>query len=319
MKIKQLEVGHPVDPPAASASVSAPAPAPASALARSETQGRSSFTAEAHAPAPAPVPYVDSRSLRPVADPAQLDVDAGPALKMIEQIRSETGLSEPLKGKRFAVVLESEFIPTEQKAYAVMIRELGGEVEFSSHLWGQPKLTFFSDVQGDWDKPQVKHHLEVSKDIVKDVLPNLSKYAGVIFSANDTMKRLNYTPEVGSAKSNDELTKAFRERPLGKLVDAVMRAPGLLKAFNCHALWALAHHPEHARGLTMAFNGVMAGEAMLLGVRLAPNPEGQDVHLHTHADGNVLSNAAGVNGGTEALIRRLVQTALKNDAQGAAP
>ena len=54
--------------------------------------------------------------------------------------------AEPLKGKKVAILVENEYVPAEIAAYRSRFGELGAEVHFMSRLWGQPKLTFVSDV-----------------------------------------------------------------------------------------------------------------------------------------------------------------------------
>ena len=51
-----------------------------------------------------------------------------------------------LKGKKIAVLMETEFIPEEIERYQKRFTELGAEVHFLSRLWGQGQMTFVSDV-----------------------------------------------------------------------------------------------------------------------------------------------------------------------------
>lgn len=256
--------------------------------------------------------YDTIRRFLPVEDAAQLAVDDSAARAMVSSIRMETGMRRPLDGKRFVVITEATFIPEEAKAYAVMIRELGGKVEFASRLWNNPALTFDSGAEEGKDI----HRLVVSKDIDQDILPHLGDYDGVIFSANYTMKRLNFTERAPEAQDSRQMFHVYQTTPLARLVDAVMKDPRLVKAFNCHAIWALMTHPEFAQDLRMAYNPVLEGEAHGLGIQWVPVPKGTDLHQHTFADrtedrGTVVSSAAGVLGGTEAMVRTMVNAMLE--------
>jgi len=51
----------------------------------------------------------------------------------------------PLRGKKIAVLVESEYIPVEIAAYREQFSALGAQVELMSNLWGLPKQTFYSD------------------------------------------------------------------------------------------------------------------------------------------------------------------------------
>ncbi|RVE91070.1 hypothetical protein [Sinorhizobium meliloti] len=257
--------------------------------------------------------YVTFRSYAPVSDPIDLNVDDSRAIACVAQIQQDLGCELPLVGKRFVVILESLFVAEEQKAYARVLRSLGGLVDFASKLWGNKEMRITSHVEGNWNQLNAAHTIALTKDIAKDVIPQLARYSAIIFSANYTMKRLSWLAEISTAKDSEELREARQNSDLGLLVDAAMRNERLVKAFNCHAIWALMTQPEHAQGITMAFNGVMAPEADALRIEVAPNPDGQDIHLHTHVDGKVVSSAAGVNGGTEALLRSLVRTILASE------
>ena len=47
-----------------------------------------------------------------------------------------------LKGKKIAVLIESDFYENEIIYYKLRFAEEGCELYFLSRLWGQPKLTF---------------------------------------------------------------------------------------------------------------------------------------------------------------------------------
>ena len=67
-----------------------------------------------------------------------------------------------LMGKKVAVLVESEFVPSEIRAYQDRFAALEMRVDLISRLWGNPKLTFVSDVEKAGETPQT---LDVTIDI----------------------------------------------------------------------------------------------------------------------------------------------------------
>ena len=51
-----------------------------------------------------------------------------------------------LEGKKIAVLVETEFIPEEIKAYQTRFPELGATVHLMSRLWGNESARFVSDI-----------------------------------------------------------------------------------------------------------------------------------------------------------------------------
>jgi len=101
--------------------------------------------------------------------------------------------SAPLGGEKVAVLVESEYIPYEIRAYREQFAALGAEVHFIARLWGQPKQTFVSDVDtplGTLEETQKKlEWMDVDIDLTKT---DPSRYDAVIMCANYTSVRSRY-------------------------------------------------------------------------------------------------------------------------------
>src|SRR5208283_3403362 len=101
--------------------------------------------------------------------------------------------SAPLAGKKVAVLVESEYIPYEIRAYREQFAALGAEVHFIARLWDQPKQTFVSDVDtpsGTLEETQKKlEWMDVDIDLTKT---DPSRYDAVIMCANYTSVRSRY-------------------------------------------------------------------------------------------------------------------------------
>ncbi len=154
--------------------------------------------------------------------------------------------AEPLKGKKVAILVENEYVPAEIAAYRSRFGELGAEVHFMSRLWGQPKLTFVSDVddyKGSLQK--LRDYLETI-DVDMDIQDaNLDDYAAVVMAANYTSVKLRYfeTPP-GQAISADMV----RSAPAVRFFARAMRDPRIVKGALCHGLWILTPNPELLAG-----------------------------------------------------------------------
>ncbi len=98
--------------------------------------------------------------------------------------------SAPLAGKKVAVLVESEYIPHEIRAYREQFAALGAEVHFIARLWGQPKQTFESDVDtpsATLEETQKKlERMDVDIDLTRT---DPSRYDAVIMCANYTSVR----------------------------------------------------------------------------------------------------------------------------------
>lgn len=97
-----------------------------------------------------------------------------------------------LKGKRVAVLVETEYIPSEIKFYCNFFSELGAEVDLMTYLWGKEERIIVSDVtEPDGQVEQLTITMEIA-----DANPN--DYAIVLTAANYVACRLREIPPMGS-------------------------------------------------------------------------------------------------------------------------
>lgn len=166
----------------------------------------------------------------------------------------------PLKGKKIAVLVESEFIPEEIEAYRRDFAALGAEVHFMSYLWGQPKLTFTSAEQAG----SKQMTLEVDIDF-QDINPD--EYAAIIMAANYTSVRLRYfEPPPGQPFSADMVKSA----PAVKFFARAMANRRLVKGALCHGLWILTPNPELLKGRKVICHEVMLADVLNCGAQYIP-------------------------------------------------
>lgn len=159
--------------------------------------------------------------------------------------------------RKIAVLVESEYIPEEIRDYQRVFSAHGYEVQIMSKLWGQPSITFVSDVTEPDKKPET---LTVSIDF-KDV--NLDEYAAVLMAANYVSVRLRYFEN-----STDPRTS-----PAVQFYARAMRDKQIIKGALCHALWILTPVPECLAGRKVICHEVVQADIQNAGGVIVHNPE----------------------------------------------
>ncbi|MFB2877863.1 DJ-1/PfpI family protein [Floridanema aerugineum] len=127
------------------------------------------------------------------------------------------------KGK-IGVLIEEHFDPTEYKRFNEYFPEQGYEVEYISHLWGNPSLTFGSNPEND----KVEFHVVVTTE-VNDIDP--ADYVGIICIGAYAMDRLRYQVNVKKGEKNQAPAVAF--------IRKAMSAGDVKIGTICHSLWLL--------------------------------------------------------------------------------
>lgn len=139
-----------------------------------------------------------------------------------------------MQGKKVAVLVETEFIPSEIDYYKTFFEKLGAQVDFMTYLWGEKERILVSDVTSANEKVQT---LIVDKEIA-DANPN--DYAIVLTGANYVAVRLREIPPMGSLGSPE----TERSPAAVRFMASAMANPFIVKGALCHALWILTPNPE---------------------------------------------------------------------------
>jgi protease I len=167
-----------------------------------------------------------------------------------------------LEGKKIAVLVETEFIPAEIKAYRTRFSELGATVDFMSSLWGNPSTRFVSDVDAVGKQLE---YLDVNIDF-KDV--DIEQYAAIIMAANYVSVRLRYfQPPAGERISPDQV----RNAPAVQLFARAMANPKIIKGFLCHGLWILTPMPELLKERRVICHEVVLADIVNAGAIYVPS------------------------------------------------
>jgi protease I len=146
----------------------------------------------------------------------------------------------PSKGK-IGVLIEDHFDQTEYRKFNEYFPTQGYEVEYISHLWGNPQLEFGSNP----DNGIVEEHVIVKTE-VDDVEP--SDYKGIIAIGAYATDRLRYQANPKKGQKNQAPAVVF----LRKANDN----PDVKLGTICHSLWLFCADSDLLRGkkVTCAHN-----------------------------------------------------------------
>jgi protease I len=145
-----------------------------------------------------------------------------------------------IKGK-IGVLIEDHFDPTEFRRFNEYFPQCGYQVEYISHLWGQPALHFGSNAENN----AVEEHVTVTTE-VNNINP--ADYKGIICIGAYAMDRLRYQTTVKKGQPNQAPAVAFLRKAL--------QTESLKVGTICHGLWLLCADREllSNRKVTCAHN-----------------------------------------------------------------
>lgn len=167
-----------------------------------------------------------------------------------------------LKGKKVAVLVETEYIPEEINFYQTFFSKYGAQVDFLTYLWGQPERVLVSDVDNE---TKALHKMLVKKEIA-DANPN--DYAIVLCAANYVACRLREIPPIGSLAD----ASLVRSPAAVRFMASAMMNPMIVKGALCHALWLLTPTPELLKGRKIICHTVVLADILNAGAEYVPDP-----------------------------------------------
>lgn len=178
------------------------------------------------------------------------------------------GTSE--RPRKIGVLTEAHFDETEYARFNEVFPQHGYDVEYLSHLWGQPELTF----KGNDFTAEVTVRTELN-----DVEP--TDYDAVILIGGYAMDRLRYQEHPVEGEPNRAPAVEF----LRKAVDAMDRGDIKIGTI-CHSMWLFCAAPEllEGRKVTCAHN-IMCDVQNAGGTVVMDGPQAVD----TYVDGGLIS------------------------------
>lgn len=188
-----------------------------------------------------------------------------------------------LAGKKIAVLVESQYIAHEIRTYRDRFASHGASVDLMSRLWGNPTITFVSEVEEAGVTPQT---LDVGIDFA-GVAP--ADYAAIIMAANYTSVRLRWVePPAGQPMS----AGMARTAPAVEFFHRAMQDKRIVKAAPCHGLWLLTPVPEVLAGRKVTCNPVVLADVVNTGAEFVPPPVGTDWARHVVVDDDLITSTS---------------------------
>ena len=172
-------------------------------------------------------------------------------------------MNQPLKGKKIALLLETEYIHDEVVYYREQVEKMGGELHMLTHLWGEPSKTFVNDCDS-WDRPITDMHALTVDRCVTQV--SADDYDIVLCAANYVAVRLREIPPMHSLGAPQEVNTA----PAVKFFADAMANPRIVKGALCHALWILTPNPQLLRGREVICHTVVLADVINAGATFIP-------------------------------------------------
>ena len=192
-------------------------------------------------------------------------------------------MNNQLAGKKVAVVVESQYIPSEINTYLDRFALYGAKVDLVSRLWDQPSQRFYSTVEPG--VTEALEWLEVTNDFDH---VRLDDYAAVIVSANYTSVRLRWSDrdDVNALNAAEVVSSV----PAVRFFREAMQNSKIIKGAPCHALWLLTPSPAALCGRKVICNKVVLADVLNAGAIYTPCPPGTPEDKQVVVDGDLVTN-----------------------------
>ncbi|MBU0680724.1 MAG: DJ-1/PfpI family protein [Proteobacteria bacterium] len=172
-------------------------------------------------------------------------------------------MAQLLRGKKVALLLETEYIYDEVVYYKEQVAAQGGELHMLTYLWGQKSKTFINDCDSP-DRPVTSLHALTVDRCVTQV--DVNDYDIVLCAANYVAVRLREIPPMGNLGSPSEVNTA----PAVKFFADAMLNPKIVKGALCHALWLLTPNPQLLKGRKVICHTVVLADIINAGATYVP-------------------------------------------------
>ena len=170
-----------------------------------------------------------------------------------------------LRGKKIAVLLESDYYEHEIWYYRYRFAEEDVDLHFLTKLWGQPSLTFTGH--------EYRAPLVCSESFEDLTDAELRSYAAVIVPSGMVADRLRWSADVTKIpEATDVVRRALAE-------------PGIITGIICHGMWLVAPVPELVRGRRVTCHNNLHADVVNMGA--------QYVDADVVVDGDLITGRSG--------------------------
>jgi protease I len=192
-----------------------------------------------------------------------------------------------LKGKKIAVLIESDFYEKEIFYYEHRFPEEGAELHFLSRMWGQSYITF---------KGHEEHYPFECRESFENMSDaDLRSYSAIIVPSGIVSDRLRYTEDVAKLPPAVEfLKRAFAE-------------PSIVKGIICHGMWLVSPIAEVIRGRRVTAHNNLLGDVKNYGA--------QYVNEDVVVDGDLVTGRTG--GHCHLFARRIIDILAERESKTA--
>ena len=202
-----------------------------------------------------------------------------------------------LEGKAVAVLVETEYIPSELEHYRrFFVEEHGARLDFLTNLWGESSRKLICDITDTEHPENAIHTMTVKKDVAAC---NPNDYAIVLCAANYVACRLREIPPMFSLGTVERL----RTPPAVRFFASAMMNRDIVKGALCHALWLLTPVPELLAGRKVICHTVVLADVHNAGAVFVPDPS------HVVVDDDLVTGRSA--GDLEAYTEAILATWLK--------
>ncbi|MDD2365061.1 MAG: DJ-1/PfpI family protein [Desulfuromonadaceae bacterium] len=150
-----------------------------------------------------------------------------------------------LKGKKIAILMESDYYEPEIFYYQRRFAEEEMDVHFLTRLWGQPSLTFKGH---EYQLP-----MDVSESFEGMTDEELNSYSAIVVPAGMVSDRLRYTEDINKLP------------PAVEFLKRAFASPSVIKGIICHGLWLVSPLPELVAGRRLVVHNNLLGDARNMG------------------------------------------------------
>lgn len=149
------------------------------------------------------------------------------------------------KGRKVAILMESDFYEHEIWYYDFRFKEAEIEVDYLSRLWGMESIRF--------EGHELKAPFVVSKSFEAMSDADIARYSAVIVPSGIVADRLRYVDTPGDIPpASAFLKRAFENH-------------NVIKGIICHGLWLVAPITEVVKGRKLVCHNNLHGDAVAYG------------------------------------------------------